>query len=129
MVIKEWPSNKSPGPDGFTGEFYKAFIEIIIPDLHTVFKQVMEQGTSLQPLNSSFIVLMPKKENATKPHDYRPISLIHAVQRIFSKILANRIQEDIKGLVDCAQTGFVKERQITEGFLYAQQILQHATKK
>lgn len=25
MIINEWPSNKTPGPEGFTGEFYKAF--------------------------------------------------------------------------------------------------------
>ena len=33
-VIKTLPTNKSTGPDGVTGEFYKAFKEVLTPILH-----------------------------------------------------------------------------------------------
>ncbi|XP_078173385.1 uncharacterized protein LOC144567186 [Carex rostrata] len=52
-VIREWPNNKSPGPDGFTGEFYKAFCDVITPDIHAVFQTVMQSKGSLHPLNTS----------------------------------------------------------------------------
>lgn len=100
----------------------------MVPDLLEVFRSVTNQGLTLHPLNSSYIVLLQKKESATKPQDYRPISLVHAVQKIFSKILANRIQHTLKDLIDETQTDFIQTRQITEGFVYTQQVLHHLHK-
>lgn len=115
QVIREWPNNKSPGSDSFTGEFYKAFVDILLLDIHAVFQTVMDWHLSLQPLNTSYIALIPKIDHLTKPTEYRLISLIHAIQRIFSKVLANRIKNEMQYLIGTVQTGFVKDRQITGG--------------
>lgn len=127
-TIKQWPKNKSPGPDGFSGEFYNHFIDILALDLCKVFQQVTRQGISLQPLNTSYIVLLPKKESPATVQDYRPISLLHGIQKIFSKILANRLQHRLPELLHKAQTGFMKNRYICESFIYAQHVL-HITRK
>ena len=50
-VIKKLPAHKSPGPDGFTGEFYKAFMEELTPILHRLFKNTQNNGR----LPSSFL--------------------------------------------------------------------------
>jgi Reverse transcriptase (RNA-dependent DNA polymerase) len=130
LAIKEWPEHKFPGPDEFTGEFYKYFQELLLPDLYKVFQTITTSPEmTLKPLNGSHIVVIPKKKDATLPTDFRPISIIHVVQRIFSKIMAVRIQRIIGDTIQPTQMGFLKGRHIFEGFHYAQEVITAATKQ
>jgi hypothetical protein len=90
-VITQLPNGKTSGPDGFTFEFYKAFKAQILLDLLAIFQHVTLVGALLFPLNNSYTLLIPKNKSTILPGDFGPISVVHGVQKIFSKVLANRL--------------------------------------
>jgi hypothetical protein len=118
-AIKEMPTDKAPGPYGFTGIFFKVCWEIIKEDILLVFDSIYNlRCTHLNLLNSANIVLIPKKEGTEGVADYRPISLIHRIAKIFSKMLALRLRPHMHLLISVNQSAFIKRRSIHDNFLF-----------
>ena len=63
-VIKTLPTSKSPGPDGFTGEFNQTYKEVI-PIIAKLFQNVEEEGTLPKTFYEATINLIPKPDKDT----------------------------------------------------------------
>jgi hypothetical protein len=98
-VIKSLPTKKSPGPDGFMAKSYQTFKEELTPTLLKLFQEIERTLPNL--VYNASITLIPKpNKDTTRKESYRPIFLIYIDAKILNKIVANRIQQHIKKIIN-----------------------------
>ncbi len=79
-------------------------------------------------MDYSYICLVPKKEGANSAEGFRPINLINGVQKIISKVLANRLEAVMKDVISPAQAAFLKGRSILDSFATASELVSWCSK-
>ncbi|WVZ79028.1 hypothetical protein U9M48_026656 [Paspalum notatum var. saurae] len=118
-AVRQSPPDKAPGPDGFTGAFYRSCWSLIKVDLMAVMNSLhCQRFLNFDLLNRANIVLVPKHDGAENLASYRPISLIHSVAKLFAKLLSLRLAPSMRDIISKCQTTFIKGRSIHDNFLY-----------
>ena len=128
-VIQKLKNGKTPGVDGFPGEFYKHFGEKFMLPMLDIFNNVLNRGQIPETWKITKIIAIPKQgKDLTSPQSYRPISLINQDAKIFTSILANRLNTFIAMYIQEDQTGFIKGRHMADNVRRLLNIMQHAQK-
>lgn len=120
-VIKSMPLDKAPAPDGFRGCFFYVCWDIIRDDfMQTMHSFHCGDMRGMHKINKALITPIPKVNGAVDIRDFRPVSLVHVVVRIFVKTLFVRLTEDLQELIGIHQSTFVRGQFIHDNFMMVQ---------
>ena len=109
-AINKLKANKSPGIDNILKEVIRIGKEAIKGHLVNLFSRILDTGKYAALWSFGLIVPIHKKDDPTKVENYRGITLLSALGKIFSSILNNRPYDYMvqKGILTAEQSGFKK---------------------
>ncbi|KAJ0941283.1 putative RNA-directed DNA polymerase [Helianthus annuus] len=114
--------DRAPGPNGFNFRFFKLFWELFKVDFLNLMSYFFESGRINVGCGSSFIALVPKKRDPLSLNDYRPISLVGVINKVVSKVLANRLKKVLGSVISDSQSAFLSGRFILDGALIINEV-------
>lgn len=105
-VINNLDSNKTNSPDGIPTIFYKQTVDNIVEPLTFIFKTSLREMSYPDSFKMSFVTPIHKSGCIDDITNYRPISILPTVAKIFDKLLFNHINNKVAHLISAAQHGF-----------------------
>ncbi|CAM4564761.1 unnamed protein product, partial [Caretta caretta] len=118
------PTNKSPGMDRLTVEFYRAFWDILGPDLVTVWAESLQSGVLPLSCRRAVLALLPKKGDLRDLRNWRPVSLLSTYYKIVAKAISLRLGSAMADMVHPDQTYTVPGRSIFDNLFLVRDLLE-----
>ena len=94
-VLRGMKNGKSPGEDGLTAEMFKLRGEKMKEQLAKLFSICLRKREIPSSWNNAIIILLYKKGDKERVENYRPISLLSVLYKMFTKVILNRIEQDL----------------------------------
>ncbi|KAG5527030.1 hypothetical protein RHGRI_028084 [Rhododendron griersonianum] len=122
MAVFEMGPLKAPGSDGFPGLFYQHYWEIVGDEVFQAVQRFFQEGVLLKEVSHTNVTLIPKVPNPESMNQLRPISLCRFIYKVVSKVLTNRLQPFIPGIISEQQSAFIHGRQIQDNIIVAHEV-------
>lgn len=129
MAVKQMHPDKASGPDGLNPAFFQQFWTRLGRDVFNSCKEWLNQCNFPEEINETNVVLIPKKENAERMTDLRPIALCNVLYKILAKVLANRLKVILPVLISENQSALGPGRSISDNVLMTFEIIHHMKRK
>jgi hypothetical protein len=107
---------KASGPDGFSASFYQHNWAHIGEEVCLAINNFIISGHMDEDINTTNIVLIPKKSHPISVTDFLPFSLCNVIYKIISKVLANRLKAVLPQIISANQRAFIPGRLISDIF-------------
>ncbi|CAN1830709.1 Transposon TX1 uncharacterized 149 kDa protein [Linum perenne] len=116
-------ATKAPGPDGFSGQFYRKYWSLVGDEVSTEIKQFFQSGIMPSGWNDTHIALIPKVPHPDSMAQFRPISCCNFNYKIIAKVLTNRLKRWMPSLVTEMQAAFTGGRMIQDNIIMVHEVL------
>ena len=123
-AIDTQKNDKAPGPDGISNELLKQTKVAVAPILTEIFNYVVNTEIIPKQWTESIIILIFKKGNHCDIGNYRPISLMSNIYKIFAKIILERIRRKLDEQQPIEQAGFRKDFSVLDHIHSVKQIIE-----
>ncbi|KAG6783515.1 hypothetical protein POTOM_012964 [Populus tomentosa] len=120
------PDNKAPGPDGYNAFFFKKCWHIIGTDFIAATRYFFTNNSLPRCVNATRVALVPKVENPSSMHDFRPISCCNILYKCISKIIVSRLKSVLNDIIGPAQSAFLPGRSISDAILLTQELMHNS---
>ena len=121
--LKETPhsfhKDKISGQDDWIIEFFSTTYDTIGPEFLYLFDESQVNGPLHHPLNTTFLALIPKKDNLDILEYFKPIFLCNITYKVVAKVISQILEKVLSNIISPEQFVFLENRQIDEAIRVA----------
>ncbi|CAI5484034.1 unnamed protein product [Closterium sp. Yama58-4] len=114
QALESLPKGKSPGQDGLPAEFFIAHWELLKKHVMDFVGEFAEKAKMPESLSTSVTVLLHKKGPTDQLGNYRPITLLSAMYKVITKVMATRLKKVLGKVLSKEQHGFLPGKSLAD---------------
>ena len=125
-ALKKLKRGKAPGPDGLSSDFFQHATDVHVRFLLPLFNKIFSTGNYPESWSNAVIFPLHKKGNTRRVDNYRGISLLNIISKLYSSIINERLSRfcEDNDLIPEAQAGFRKGYSTIDNIFTLQSLVQ-----